>query len=281
MDSTRSSGVLTTTQPAGKVNGYSLKTKAAAARWRQPILTWGDSMWRLLIVVVSGSMLVACGCGGLYTKRMDRTFEDMKYNHTLDQELMPASSEGKLKEMNIYVRAPKKMELGKEFTYAGVVEPGKYDVERTFFEGSKSFLHVLARQKTANTKKAKAAPAESTATRGAFNPDVLAFLKSVYGEVDDIALEKLKDDGHKKNTFKRLQFNATVNNVEKKVQVYLIKEDKDEVALIFEFLPADKEMNAKIKYCLESFALGNKARNKYSGATSEVEAEAEPSAIKF
>ena len=40
-------------------------------------------------------------------------------------------------------------------------------------------------------------------------------------------------------------------------------------------------MNAKIKYCLESFALGNKARNKYKGATSEVEAEAEPSAIKF
>jgi hypothetical protein len=238
-------------------------------------------MRRLLVVLISGSLLVACGCGGLYTKRMDRTYEEMKYNHTLDQELMPAASEGKLKDMNIYVRAPKKMELGKEFTYAGVVEPGKYDVERTFFEGSKAFLHVLARQKTTNTKKAKGASTEPQATRGAFNADVLAFLKSIYGEVDDIAIEKLKDDGHKKNTFKRLQFNATVNNVEKKIQVYLIKEDKDEVALIFEFLPTDKEMNAKIKYCLESFALGTKARNKYSGATSELEAEAETAAPKF
>jgi hypothetical protein len=246
-------------------------------------------MRRLLMVVISGSLLVACGCGSLYSKRMDKTLEEMKYNQQLDKALMPAATDGKLKERNIYVRAPKKMEPSNDFLYAGVLEPGKYDVEKTYFEGSKSFLHVLARQKTATPKKAKGASPEPQAARGAFNTDVLAFLKSVYGEVDDIAVEKLKDDKHRPayrpnavpNNFKRLQFNATVNNVEKKVQVYLIKEDKDEVALIFEFLPADSEMNGKIKYCLESFALGTKARNKYSGASSEAEVEGDSVAPKF
>jgi hypothetical protein len=234
-------------------------------------------MRRLLMMSVSCTLVVVCGCGVMYTKRMDKTYEELKYNYLIDQELMPVVAEGKLKDMNLYVRAPKKMEPAKEFTL-GVVDAGKYDVEKTYFETSKAFMHVLARQKAAPAKKTKgAAPADAQAARGPFNSDIILLLKSVYGEDERIAPEKLKDDVHKKNRFKKLAFKATgANNVEKQVQVFLIKEDKDDVALIFEYLPADEiPMNAKIKYCLESFALGTKARNKYTnGAMSDDEAEA-------
>jgi hypothetical protein len=239
-------------------------------------------MRRLLTIVITTSLLVAGGCGTRYTYRMEETLKEMKYNRELDKNLEPAPADGQLKEMNIYVRPPKKMELAKTFGL-GAAEPGKFDIEKTYYEGSKSFLHVLARQKTQKKAPAKGAPpSEPAAARGPFNADVVAHLKSVFGEDDAIALEKFKEDAHKKNSFKRAIFTETVNNVPKTVQAYLIKDDKDEVALIFVFDDAEKTaMNAKIKYCLESFALGNKARNKYNGATTDEAAEAAPVEVKF
>ena len=229
----------------------------------------GDSMRRLLMLSISGALILALGCTQRYEKRMDQTITELKYERELNKYLDPAPAEGKLKELDIYVRPPKGLVASKEFLLPGV-QPGQFDVERTFHEGTKSLLHVLARKKMAKKAPAKGAPAEPPVARGDFNSDVLKALKEAFGDDENIALEKFKDDPHKANKFRRAIF--TSNG--KKVEVFLTKVDPYDVAIIYVFDPADdKVIEPKIRYSLEAFALGDKAKNKYAG-TSEAEAEA-------
>jgi hypothetical protein len=227
-------------------------------------------MRRLLTAMVSGALLLSLGCVQRYEKRMTETIIEMKYERELDKNLEAAPAEGPLKSLDIFIRPPKGLVPAKEFTLTAV-EPGLFDVERTFYEGQKSFLHILARKKMPKKAPAKGAPPEPTVTRGDFNGDVLKKLREAFGDDENIALEKFKDDPHKANKFRRAIFTAGSG---KKVEVFLAKVDPYDVALIYVFDPADdKAIEPKIRYSLEAFALGEKAKNKYSGTT-EAEAEA-------
>jgi hypothetical protein len=227
-------------------------------------------MRRLLTAIVSCSLVFTVGCVTRYQKRMDETIDLMKYERELDKNLEAAPAEGPLKALDIFVRAPKGMQPAKDFLL-GAIQPGLFDVERSFYEGQKNFLHILARKKMPKKAPAKGAPAEPTVARGEFNADVLAVLKAVFGDDEAVAIEKFKDDPHKANKFRRLIFTA---NTGKKVEVFLTKVDPYDVALIYVFDPADeKTIEPKLRYSLEAFALGEKAKFKYGGG-SEAEAEA-------
>jgi hypothetical protein len=227
-------------------------------------------MRRLLVATVSGALLLSVGCVQRYETRMNKTIEEMKYERELNKNLEAAPTEGPLKALDIFIRPPKGMQPMKEFSMAAV-EPGLFDVERSFREGEKSFLHVLARKKMPKKAPAKGAPPEPTVTRGDFNGDVLRKLKEAFGDDENIALEKFKDDPHRTNKFRRAIFTGSNN---KKVEVYLAKVDPYDVALIYAFEPADeKSIAPKVRYSLEAFALGDKAKGKYSGFT-EAETEA-------
>ena len=149
---------------------------------------------------------------------------------------------------------------------------GQFDVDKTFYEGTKSFLHVLAREKQAKKAPAKGAPAEPPpVAREPFNVAVLNAIKSNFGDDENLVPEKFKDEKFKANTFKKL-LNVPLNG--KEYQIYLFKEDPYEVALVFGFDPADKApMSSKVKLALEAFAVGAKAKTKFNNGGSEEEAE--------
>ncbi len=227
-------------------------------------------MRRLLTAMVSCSLVFTVGCVARYQTRMDKTIDELKYERELDKNLDVAPTDGPLKALDIYVRPPKGMQPAKDFLL-GAIQPGLFDVERSFYEGQKSFLHVLARKKMPKKAPAKGAPTEQPVARGEFNSDVLAVLRAVFGDDENIAIEKFKDDPHKANKFRRAIFTA---NTGKKVEVFLSKVDPYDVAMIYVFDPADeKTIDPKIRYSLEAYALGDKAKGKYSGF-SEAETEA-------
>ena len=226
-------------------------------------------MRRIVAMMVSGVLLVASGCSNSYQIRLEKTLEEMKYNKRLDDNLEPASAEGKLKELAIFVRPPKPPAPSKEFLL-GEVPAGVFDETKTFFEGQKAFLHVIARVKQAKKPAAKGATAEPPAARGPFNTDVIAVLKAIYPDEEGLAPEKFKDDPKKGNAFRRVIF----ENNGKRVEVYLYKLDPYDVALIFQYDPSEKNaLASKINLCLESFAVGAKARAKHANPTGSGEEE--------
>lgn len=219
-----------------------------------------------VLILVSGSMLAALGCSNRYDYRLNKTLDAMKYTKRLDDNLQEPPKEGPIKELGIYVRAPKPLIEAKEFGL-GAGSSGLFDVEKTYFEGSKSFLHVVARVKTPKKATAKGATAEAPAARGTFNDDLMNLLKGVYGEQEKMNV--FKDDSHNRVNYRRAIFTAETKTVE----VYTYKLDPYEVALIFQYNPADRAaMASKIALCLESFATGNKGRAKYANNSEDEEA---------
>ncbi len=228
-------------------------------------------MRRLLAVLISGTMLLTFGCSNRYDIRLNSTLEAMKYTKRLNDNLQDPPKEGPIKELNIYVRAPKPLVEAKEFGL-GSASAGLFDVEKTFFAGEKTFLHVLARVKQPKKPPAKGAtPDASPPVRDpSFTKDLLSVLAGVYGEEEGLA--KFKDDSHKPNSYKR----SIVTANGKTVELYTYKADIYDVALVFQYDPTDRAaMASKIALCLESFATGNKARSKYAGALGEEESSEE------
>jgi hypothetical protein len=224
----------------------------------------------LASLAASGLLLAIVGCGSRsYEMRLDRTIEDMKYRKKLDDNLMPAPTKGKLEQVLIFIRPPKNLEgPAKEFLLT-VLEPGMFDVSDSFFEKDKQSLHVLARVKRPKApadKKKAAAPPEPT-NRGEFVPDVFAVLNAVYGVELDPA--KAKEESKKSNKFKHLTFEG--NN--KVVQLYLYgaKNSPYEVALIYESPKGVPVSTSKLDLCLQSFAVGERARRSFTGSISEEE----------
>jgi len=227
-------------------------------------------MKRFWAMLASLGLFLAIGCSTKnYDYRLERTLENMKYQKKLNENLNGPVATGKLKELDIFLRPPKKLEGPTQAFQLTVVEPGRFDVENSFIEKNKQNLHVLARVKNLKppvTK--KGAPPVPKPTRGDFNTDVLDLLKNVYGV--DIDIKKFKEETKKKNVFKH----STIDLDPKTLQVYLYgkKGDPYEVALIFEYPKTEHNaLNPRIGFCLESFAVGDRAKRAFNGATSEEE----------
>lgn len=228
-------------------------------------------MKRFWATLVSLGLFLAIGCSSKnYDIRLEKTLENMKYQKKLNEALIPAVATGKLKELDIYLRPPKNLEGPTKAFQLTVVDPGRFDLENSFIENKKQNLHVLARVKRPKPPAKKGAPAVATPPRGKFDDDVLELLKGVYGV--DLQLPKFKADTKKKNAFRHY----TIDLDPKTVQIYLYgaKNNPYEVALIFEYPKTEHSLlNPKISYCLESFAVGERAKRAFEGATTEEELE--------
>lgn len=220
-------------------------------------------------VVLGVGLVLILGCGTQsYEKRLEMTLDHRKYQKRLDDNLGAAAAKGKLEELQIYVRPPKNMTGLTQTFQLAVVEPGKFDVESSFIEPEKQSLHILARVKRPEAP-SKEAPAQAEAPRDEFNADVVELLRNVYGA--EIDLSKFKTENkldHTNYTFKSVELDLGV----KTVQVYLYASENDpyKVALIFEYPKAERNaVNPKIRLCLESFAVGDKAKKAFAGDQTE------------
>jgi hypothetical protein len=224
-------------------------------------------MKRAAAVVLGAGLVLILGCGTQsYEKRLDLTLDNMKYQKRLDDNLGAAATKGKLQELQIYVRPPKNMTGPTQAFQLTVVEPGKYDVESSFIEPEKQSLHILGRVKRPKTP-SKKAPTHAETPRGEFKADIVDLIKNVYG-VEQLDLSKFKEDTKRDNTFKYNLLDLTAKNV----QIYLYggKNSPYEVALIFEYPKAEHNaVNPKIGLCLESFAVGDKAKRAFAGGETE------------
>jgi hypothetical protein len=231
-------------------------------------------MRRVLATMATAALLIAGGCGSKsYDERLARTLDEMRYRKRLDDNLMPAVTGNKLESALIYLRPPKNLDQAKEFQLTQV-EPGKFDLEATFLEPEKQSLHVLARRKLPAAKKKGAATPASTANRGDFVADVMALIGTVYPTVD-LSGVKLKTETKKKPTSSvGNEYKWTTFTVEgKNVQVWFYKKNDYDVALIFEYPTAQQaSLFPKISLCLESFAVGERARRQFAGQGTEEEA---------
>jgi hypothetical protein len=238
-------------------------------------------MKRAAAVVLGVSLVLILGCGTQsYETRLETTLDNMKYQKRLDDNLGDAATKGKLEELQIYVRPPKNM-TGPTHTFQlTVIEPGKYDVESSFIEPKKQSLHILGRVKRPKTP-SKKAPTLAGPPRGKFNVDIVDLIKNVYGA--ELAVSDFKDDTKRDNTFKYKLLDLNAKNV----QIYLYggKNSTHEVALIFEYPKAEHNaVNPKIGLCMESFAVGDKAKRAFAGGeTEDIEGAGEeaPSPVAF
>jgi len=240
---------------------------------------------------VAAGLVVVLGCSNSYDFRMDTTLNDMLYRKRLDDNLIPAPTTGKLQELVIFVRPPKDMHQAKEFLLPPP-EPGKFDLETSFIEeasgqgdalptpenptptepaksadAKKQSLHMLARVKRPKNPNAKTKVAEPT-NRADFNSDVLALLNASFAPPAPVTLDKFKETSKKTNKFK--QYSFAVGN--KNIQVYLqgTKTDPYEVALVFEYPSSEyNSLSSKIELCLESFAVGNRAKRAFTGVVGD------------
>jgi hypothetical protein len=248
-------------------------------------------MRRISVVLASACVVAAWGCGGSYDIRLNKTLEDMKYRKRLDDMLMPPPSDAKYKDLLIFVRPPKSLQPAREFLLP-LAEPGKFDLEASFLdsggasstpapgeptpvagepakqaETSKQSLHIVARVKQPKNPAAKKKAAEP-ANRREFTTDLLALVTSAYAPNPEVTLDKFKETTKKLNKFRQTSFAVGGKNVQ--VYIYAPKNDPYEVALLFEY-PSSEHTNlsGKIDLCLESFAVGNRAKSAFSGGVGE------------
>ncbi len=230
-------------------------------------------MRRVCLVIISSALVAGLGCGREnYERRLSNTLTKLEYERRVNKNLMPAANEKKFTDLAIYLRAPKDQALAKAGQLP--VAEGQFDLDASFLDPKvDSVLHVLARVKLPKKAPAKgAAPAPAPTTRGEFNSEVINTLATQFGASDNLAVAKFKDEAKRGNRFKRLMFNAN----EKEVEVWSLKQDNHDVALIFVYDPKLKAaLSSKILLCLETFTVGPKATRALNGGVEE-EAEAAP-----
>jgi hypothetical protein len=246
-------------------------SERAALAGRDDFAAKESFMKRLSAIALVAGLVLAVGCGTQnYEYRLEHTLDQMAYQKKLDDNLNDAPTKGKLEELLIYIRPPKNMTGPTQTFQMTVVEPGRFDVESSFIEQDKQSLHLLARVKRPKTPSKKAPTPAETTPRGEFNTEVVDLVKNVYGA--EVEALQFKDEKMQKgnNTFKTKMLDLNAKNV----QIYLYggKTIPYEVALIFEYPKAEHSaLNPKIKLCLESFAVGEKAKRAFAGGETEAE----------
>jgi len=231
-------------------------------------------MRRGCLILASACLLLVLGCRD-YDYRLGQTLEELRYQQRLEKNLEKAPTKGKLQQELIYVRPPKGMAgPTKTFTLT-VVEAGKFDVESSFFDESKTAsLHVVARHKKPKAPPKKgAAAAPAAAPRGDFTAEVIDMVKTAYG-TEDLTPSKFKVVSKKhagrENSYKEAKLNLNT----KEVLIYLYgtvdKNSPYNVALIFEYPKTEAStLSSKVNLSLETFAVGEPANRAFSGGSPE------------
>jgi hypothetical protein len=227
-------------------------------------------MKRALAVGIGACLLLSLGCRD-YDVRLEDTFQEMKYQKRLNDNLADAPTKGLLQQELIYIRPPKGFTGPMKAFSLVTIEPGKFDLENSFIDEAKqASLHVLARHKKpkAAAPKKGQAPAEPP-PRAEFTAEVIEVLKVAYA-VDDLEPAKFKPEtkNHKgrENSYKV----AKLDLATKEVQVYLYgdKNGPYNVALIFDYPKTEvNSLSPKIGLSLEAFAVGEAARRVFSGGS--------------
>jgi hypothetical protein len=235
-------------------------------------------MKRAFATLAGGCFVLAVGCAD-YDIRLGRTYDEMKWQKRLNDNLEEAPTKGLLQADLIYVRPPKGLKGPTQNFLFAQVEPGRFDIESSFIdETSKASLHLLARIKKPKAPAIKKgptpAPAE-TAPRGKFVDDVIDLVKVATG-VDQMPPLKPETKTHadRETAYKT----AKLDLPSKDVQFYFLEDPSGvrEVALIFDYPKTEvNKISPKIGLCLESAAVGERARRAFSGS-SELEGGAEP-----
>ncbi|MFO0891470.1 MAG: hypothetical protein U0790_20295 [Isosphaeraceae bacterium] len=224
-------------------------------------------MKRVATIAIGAVLLVGCGARD-YDYRLDRTLDNMRYTKRLDDNLSTPATKGKLQELQIFLRPPLNMTGPTQTFQMAAIEPGRFDAESSFLEPEKQSLHVLARVKRPKTPAKKGAPQPEPPPRGDFAADVVELVKNAYGA--DLNVGEFKEEKKRNNTFRHRQIDLEA----KLVQIYLYggKTNPHEVALIFEYPKGERNaVDPKIGLCLESFAVGDRAKRAFAGG--EVEEE--------
>jgi hypothetical protein len=228
-------------------------------------------MKRAFAVLASASFILAIGCSD-YDIRMGKTLEERRYQKNLNTYLEDAAQKGSLHDGDIYIRPPKGHKGPTQAFGLPGVEPEKFDIENSFIDTKDgTSFHVLARIKrpkgAAPAKKGVAVATEAPApARGKFLDDVVDALKGAYNVELTPGEFKAKSESHlgRVNDYKHKLLDLTTKLVD--IYVYTESSGVHEVAMIFEH-PKEKNLDTKIKYCLESFGVSDRARNAYAGTT--------------
>jgi hypothetical protein len=235
-------------------------------------------MKRAFATLAGGALVLVIGCAD-YDIRLTKTYDEMKYQKRLNDNLEEAPTKGTLQADLIYVRPPKGLKGPTQTFNLAAVEPGKFDIENSFIdEASKASLHVVARVKRPKApegKKASTPAAAETAARGKFVDDVVELVRTATG-VDAIPALKPESKSHsdRTNTYKA----AKLDLATKEVDLYVMEDPGNvrEVAFIFDFPKTEvNKISPKIGLCLESAAIGERARRAFTGST-DLETGAEP-----
>jgi hypothetical protein len=226
-------------------------------------------MRRAFAILAGACLVLGIGCGD-YEVRLQKTYEEMKYQKRLKDNLADAPTKGLLQQDAIYVRPPKGLQGPTQTFNLTVVDPGKYDIENSFIDQEKkASLHLLVRIKKpkAAPDAKKAAPAAEITPRGKFIDDVIELVKAAYGvELTTADLKpETKIHALRENTFKAVKRDVG----DKEVQVYIHGDENatHQVALIFEYPKTEiNNLSPKIGLCLESLAVGERARSAFTGS---------------
>jgi len=230
-------------------------------------------MRRAFAIMASACLVLGAGCSD-YELRLQKTYDEMKYQKRLKDNLADAPTKGLLQQDAIYVRPPKGLQGPTQTFNLTVVDPGKYDIENSFIDQEKKTgLHLLARIKKpkAPPNPKKPAPVAETTPRGKFIDDVVELVKAAYPvELTTAQLKpETKTHANRENAYKGTKLDLG----DKEVQVYIYGDENSthQVALIFEYPKTEiNNLSPKIGLCLESLAVGERARSAFSGST-EVE----------
>jgi hypothetical protein len=232
-------------------------------------------MRRVWVMIATAALVAVVGCGQKsYTERLEKTLEKLKYDKRVKANLMePPKAEKKFTDLAIFVRPPKEETLTK--TGQLPVSEGQFDLDASFVDtkDGNASLHLLARVKMPKKPATKGAqPVAAPPVRPEFVGEVIRVLSEVFGSPEVLQAPKFTEESHRGgNKFKRLIFNGN----DKEVKLYTFKQGNHEVALIFVYDPKIKGLMAsKIEYCLDTFAAGEKATQRYSGGITEEEGEA-------
>ena len=229
-------------------------------------------MKRVLAVLAGASFVMVIGCND-YDLRLEKTLEEKKYEKRLNTNLEAAPAKSKLQADDIFIRPPLGLTGPRDAFSLIAVEPGRFDIENSFLDEKKgTSLHVLARVKKPKPTSPKKGPgtgaaAPEPAARGKFLDDVVEVVKAAYSI--ELAPGDLKPEQHKHLQRANEYKGKKLELANKQIEVYVFTEPSGgphEVAMIFEYPTTEKNyMDPKIGLCLESLAVGERAKRFFEG----------------